>query len=277
MIDSITDSATLHNGVEIPWLGFGTFQLTGATAERAVTWALDVGYRSVDTAAVYHNEVEVGAAIRNSGVAREEIFLTTKVWNTDQGYDATMSAFEASLERLGTDYADLYLVHWPVEGMFGETWRALEELHSTGRARAIGVSNFLVHHLEELLKGAHVVPMVNQVEFHPRLQQPKLQAFCRDHGIRLEAWRPIMKGGVLDIPELVEIGQGVGKSAVQVTLRWMIQKGVVAIPRSSQREHVEANADIFDFELTPEQMGLIDDLDRDMRTGEDPDNFDFGS
>jgi len=277
MIDSITDSATLHNGVEIPWLGFGTFQLTGATAERAVTWALDVGYRSVDTAAVYHNEVEVGAAIRNSGVAREEIFLTTKVWNTDQGYDATMSAFEASLERLGTDYVDLYLVHWPVEGMFGETWRALEELHSTGRARAIGVSNFLVHHLEELLKGAHVVPMVNQVEFHPRLQQPKLQAFCRDHGIRLEAWRPIMKGGVLDIPELVEIGQGVGKSAVQVTLRWMIQKGVVAIPRSSQREHVEANADIFDFELTPEQMGLIDDLDRDMRTGEDPDNFDFGS
>ena len=277
MIDSIQDTTTLRQGVEMPWLGFGTFELTGATAEEAVGWALDLGYRSIDTAAVYGNEEEVGAAIRSSGVGREEIFLTTKVWNTDQGYDATMSAFDASLERLRTDYVDLYLIHWPVEGMFGDTWRALEDLHDAGRARAIGVSNFLVHHLEQLIKHAHVVPTVNQVEFHPRLQQPALQAFCRDHGIRLEAWRPIMKGGVLEIPELVAIGEELGKSAVQVTLRWMIQNGVVAIPRSSQRKHVEANADIFDFELTPEQMETIDGLDRDMRTGEDPDNFDFGS
>jgi len=277
VIGSLTDTATLHNGPKMPWLGFGTFQLTGATAEEAVGWALDLGYRSIDTAAVYQNEVEVGAAIRGSGVDRQEIFLTTKVWNTDQGYDATMSAFDASLERLGTDYADLYLVHWPVEGMFKDTWRALEDLYDAGRVRAIGVSNFLTHHLRELLDGARVVPMINQVEFHPRLQQPDLQAFCEDHEIRLEAWRPIMKGGVLEIPELVELGEALGKSAVQVTLRWMVQKGVIAIPRSSQPKHVEANADIFDFELTPEQMEIVDDLDRDMRTGEDPDNFDFGS
>ena len=277
MIGSLTDTATLHNGPKMPWLGFGTFQLTGATAEEAVGWALDLGYRSIDTAAVYQNEVEVGAAIRGSGVDRQEIFLTSKVWNTDQGYDATMSAFDASLERLGTDYADLYLVHWPVEGMFKDTWRALEDLYDAGRVRAIGVSNFLTHHLRDLLDGARVVPMINQVEFHPRLQQPDLQAFCEDHEIRLEAWRPIMKGGVLEIPELVELGEALGKSAVQVTLRWMVQKGVIAIPRSSQPKHVEANADIFDFELTPEQMEIVDDLDRDMRTGEDPDNFDFGS
>lgn len=277
MVDSIRDATTLHNGVQMPWLGFGTFQLLGETAETSTGWALETGYRSIDTATAYNNEAAVGRAIRNSGVPRDEIFLTTKVWNTDQGYDATMTAFEASLERLGTDYVDLYLIHWPVEGMFRETWRALEDLYEAGRTRAIGVCNFLVHHLEELLESAGIVPMVNQVEFHPRLQQPDLQAFCEGHDIRVEAWRPIMQGGVLEIPVLEELGEALGKSAIQVTLRWILQKGVVAIPRSSRRDHIEANADIFDFELTAEEMEVIDSLDRGLRTGEDPDDFDFGA
>lgn len=276
MVDSISEKATLHNGVEMPWLGLGTFQLLGSTAKDAVRWALDVGYRSIDTAAAYHNEVEVGEGIRQSGVPREDIFLTTKVWNTDQGYESTLAAFDASLQRLDTDYVDLYLVHWPVEDKFDETWRALEDLYDAGRARSIGVSNFLIHHLEDLLEEARVTPMVNQVEFHPRLQQPDLQAYCAEHDIRLEAWRPIMKGGVLEIPELVELGERLGKSPIQVTLRWMIEKGIVVIPRSSKKEHIEQNRDLFDFELTPDDIAVIDGLDRDMRTGEDPDNFDFG-
>lgn len=277
MINSILDTTTLHNGVEMPWLGMGTFELLGETAERCVAWALEIGYRGIDTAAVYDNEVEVGKAIRGSAVPRSEVFLTTKVWNTDQGYDATMAAFDASLERLGTDYIDLYLVHWPVEGKFCETWQALEDLYDEGRARAIGVSNFLVHHLEDLLDEARITPMVNQVEFHPRLQQPNLQAFCIEHEIRLEAWRPIMQGGVLEIEELESLAAELDKSPIQIALRWMIQKGVVAIPRSSKRDHIEQNAAIFDFRLSPDEMALIDSLDRDLRTGEDPDNFDFGS
>lgn len=277
MINSIGDTVTLRNSVEMPWLGLGTFELLGETAERAVSWALDIGYRSIDTAAVYHNEAEVGRAILASAVPRREVFLTTKVWNTDQGYDSTLAAFDASLERLGTDYVDLYLVHWPVEGKFRETWRALEDLYDAGRTRAIGVSNFLVHHLEDLLEEAWVTPMVNQVEFHPRLQQPKLRAFCTEHAIRLQAWRPIMQGDVLEIPELISLARERGKSPIQITLRWMIQKGVVAIPRSSKRSHIEQNAAIFDFEIGPDEMALIDEADLGLRTGEDPDSFDFGS
>ena len=277
MVDSIEEKTTLHNGVEMPWLGLGTFELLGRTAEDAVRWALQLGYRSIDTAAVYHNEVEVGKAVRQSQVPRDKLFITTKVWNTDQGYDSTLSAFEASLERLDMDYVDLYLVHWPVEHKFAETWRALEDLYDAGHAHAIGVSNFLVHHLEDLLEEARVTPMVNQVEFHPRLQQPDLQAYCAEHDIRLEAWRPIMRGGVLEIKKLVDLADRLGKSPIQVTLRWMIEKGVIAIPRSSRKEHIEQNADIFDFELGADEIALIDGLDRGMRTGEDPDNFDFGS
>ncbi|MGD2164241.1 MAG: aldo/keto reductase [Anaerolineae bacterium] len=276
-MNSIGDTVTLRNSVEMPWLGLGTFELLGETAERAVSWALDIGYRSIDTAAVYHNEAEVGRAILASAVPRREVFLTTKVWNTDQGYDSTLAAFDASLERLGTDYVDLYLVHWPVEGKFRETWRALEDLYDAGRTRAIGVSNFLVHHLEDLLEEAWVTPMVNQVEFHPRLQQPKLRAFCTEHAIRLQAWRPIMQGDVLEIPELISLARERGKSPIQITLRWMIQKGVVAIPRSSKRSHIEQNAAIFDFEIGPDEMALIDEADLGLRTGEDPDSFDFGS
>lgn len=275
MADSIGETTTLHNGIEMPWLGLGTFELLGRTAEDAVRWALDIGYRSIDTAAVYHNEVEVGEGIRQSGVRREDLFLTTKVWNTDQGYDSTLAAFDASLQRLDTDYVDLYLIHWPVRGKFTETWRALKDLYDEGCVRAIGVSNFLIHHLEDLLQEARVTPMVNQVEFHPRLQQPDLQAYCAEHDIRLQAWRPIMQGGVLEIPELVDFGERLGKSPFQVTLRWIIEKGVIAIPRSSKKEHIKQNADIFDFELEPDDVAMIDSLDRHLRTGEDPDNFAF--
>ena len=266
----------LANGVGMPWLGLGVLHIAeGEAVENTVRWGLETGYRHIDTAAIYGNEVGVGRAIKQSGVPRAEIFVTTKVWNRDQGYDQTLAAFEASLERLGMDYVDLYLVHWPVEGKYVETWRALETIYDSGRARAIGVSNFLVHHLENLLAKARVGPMVDQVEFHPYLQQPDLQAFCQQHQIQLEAWRPIMKGQVNQVPELVELGQKYGKTPVQIALRWMIQRGVVAIPKSEQQARIQSNADIFDFDLTAEALAVIDGLDRHERLGANPDNFHF--
>jgi len=274
----IDDVTTLRNGVEMPWLGLGTFELEeGGEVERAVRWALDLGYRSIDTAAAYGNEEGVARGIRQSGLRREDIFITTKVWNTDQGYDTTLAAFDQSLRRLDMDYVDLYLVHWPVEGKTEQTWRALEDLLEGGRVRAIGVCNFLIHHLKDLMEIAQVVPALNQVEFHPRLQQPELHAFCEEHDIRLEAWRPIMRGRVGDIAELVELGDKHGKSAIQVTLRWMLQKGVVTIPRSSQRDHIAHNADLFDFKLGTADVAVIDSLDRNRRLGPHPDEFAAGS
>lgn len=276
IVTHITDAAILHNGVRMPWLGLGVLRTPeGETVENAVRWALEAGYRHVDTAAVYGNEAGVGRTVRQSNIPREEIFITSKVWNTDQGYNNTLAAFEASLERLGMDYVDLYLVHWPVKNSFKDTWRALETIYDSGRARAIGVSNFLVHHLESLLEEARTVPMVNQVEFHPYLQQPSLQVFCQEHHIQLEAWRPIMKGQVDRIPELQALAGKYGKNPVQITLRWMLQIGIVAIPKSSQHHRIQANADIFDFELEPEDIALINSLDRNERLGADPDNFQF--
>lgn len=260
----------------MPWLGLGVLHIAeGEAVENTVRWGLETGYRHIDTAAIYGNEVGVGRAIKQSDVPRADIFVTTKVWNRDQGYAQTLAAFEASLERLGMDYVDLYLVHWPVEGKYIETWRALETIYDSGRARAVGVSNFLVHHLENLLAEARIGPMVDQVEFHPYLQQPDLQAFCRQHQIQLEAWRPIMKGQVNQLPELVELGQKYGKTPVQITLRWMVQRGVVAIPKSEQQARIQSNADIFDFELAAEELAVIDGLDRRERLGADPDNFHF--
>ena len=269
-------TVTLSNGIEMPKLGLGVWRMSaGQEVLDAVKWALNAGYRSIDTAKIYENESSVGEAIAGSGQARESFFVTTKVWNADQGYDSTLRAFERSLHELNMKYVDLYLVHWPVKGKYKESWRALETLYDEGRVKAIGVSNFLVHHLEDVLDVAEHVPMVNQVEFHPRLQQPELQAFCKSHGIQLEAWSPIMKGRVIDIPELVSIGKEHGKNAVQVTLRWMYQKGIVAIPKSSKKDRIENNVDIFDFELTAEQVNRIDGLDQGVRVGPDPDNFDF--
>jgi diketogulonate reductase-like aldo/keto reductase len=275
-IKHINDTTTLHNGIQMPWLGLGVLHIPeGEAVENAVRWALESGYRHIDTAAVYGNEVGVGRAIKQSDVTREEIFVTTKVWNNDQGYDNTLIAFEASLKRLDMEYVDLYLVHWPVKDKFKNTWRALETIYDSGRAKAIGVSNFLVHHLENLLQGARIVPMVDQVEFHPYLQQPDLQMFCRKHQIQLEAWRPIMQGRVMQVAELVELGHKYGKTPVHITLRWMLQRGIVTIPKSVQQHRIQTNADIFDFDIEPEDLTLIDDLDRSERLGADPDNFHF--
>lgn len=275
-IKSINDTTVLNNEVEMPWLGFGVFQIPeGQEVEQSVSWALETGYRSIDTAAAYGNETGVGKAIRASGIPREEVFVTTKVWNSDQGYDSTLAAFNTSLEKLAMDYVDLYLIHWPVEGKYKETWRALEEIYQSGRARAIGVSNFLSHHLKDLMQDSDTVPTVNQVEFHPYLQQPDLQAFCRENRIQLEAWSPLIKGEVVDVPELVELGEKYGKSPAQITLRWMVQHRVVTIPKSVHKNRIQENADIFDFELEAEDMKVIDGLDRHHRTGPDPDDFDL--
>lgn len=273
---TIQDCATLHNGVKMPWLGLGVWQSQdGDEVVNAVRYALDAGYRSIDTAAIYKNERGVGRALRDSGVSRDNIFLTTKVWNSEQGYDNTLRAFDASLEKLGQEYVDLYLVHWPVQGSFKDTWKALEALYRDGRTRAIGVSNFLIHHLEELLADCEVKPMVNQIEFHPRLVQQPLLNFCKQHQIVPEAWAPIMKGKGGEIPEIKATAEKYGKSAAQILIRWDIQKGVITIPKSVHKDRIVANADIFDFELTAEDVALLDGLDKGERIGPDPDNFDF--
>lgn len=260
----------------MPQLGLGVWRMEdGREVTDAVKWAIEAGYRHIDTAKIYANEAGVGQAIRDSGVPRDQIFVTTKVWNSDQGYDSTIRAYAKSMDELGFEQADLYLVHWPVKGKYTESWRALETLYEEGRVRAIGVSNHLVHHLEDVLSIAKVTPMVNQVEFHPRLQQPALQAFCKTNGIHLEAWSPIMKGRVIDIPEIVDIGRRYGKNAVHVTLRWLIQKGIIAIPKSSKQTRIVNNVDIFDFALTADEMSVMDALDQHTRVGPDPDNFDF--
>jgi len=274
---SIQDCAVLHNGVKLPWLGFGVFRIPqDEDGVQMLQWAFDAGYRSVDTAMIYYNEETVGQAVKRSGILRQELFITTKVWNRDQGYESTLAAFDASLKRLQLDYLDLYLIHWPEKGKFHDTWRALEKLYRDGRVRAIGVCNFMVHHLEDLLQTAEIVPMVNQVEFHPRLQSPALVEYCKEKNIQLEAWAPLMKGQVMDIPELQQIGRKYGKAPTQVALNWMIARNVVTIPKSSKRERIFANADIFDFELTVDELALIDGLDQNLRIGEDPDDYDFG-
>lgn len=274
--DISTTVTMLSNGVAIPLVGLGVFKLEeGEEVANSVTWALEAGYRSIDTAKVYGNERGVGKAIKESEVPRDQIFLTTKVWNSDQGYDETLRAFDKSLALLEEEYIDLYLVHWPVKGKYVDTWKALEKLYKEGRVRSVGVSNFLQHHLEDVLEASSLVPMVNQVEFHPRLQQPGLQAFCKRHNVQLEAWSPIMKGRVIDIPTLNEIGGRYGKNPVQVTLRWLLQKEIVSIPKSARKERIVSNIDIFDFALTDEDIQRIDKLDTGERIGPDPDNFDF--
>ncbi|MBM7702761.1 aldo/keto reductase [Metabacillus iocasae] len=276
MVKSLTDCTTLHNGVEMPWFGLGVFKVEeGQEVVDSVKAAIKAGYRSIDTAAIYGNEEGVGQAIKESGVAREDLFITTKVWNADQGYESTLQAFETSLQKLGLEYLDLYLVHWPVKGKYKETWKALEKLYKDGRVRAIGVSNFQVHHLEDVLEDAEVKPMVNQVEYHPRLTQTELQVFCKEQGIQLEAWSPLMQGELLDNATLQEIGEKYNKSVAQVILRWDLQNEVVTIPKSIKEHRIVENATIFDFELAQEDMDKINALNEDRRVGPDPDNFDF--
>lgn len=269
---NMNSATTLHNGVKMPWLGFGTFKITEeGQVEKAVLEALKVGYRHIDTAAIYGNEEGVGKAIKESGVKREEIFLTSKVWNGDQGYDSTLKAFEASLKRLGTDYLDLYLIHWP-KPLNKETWRALEKLYKEKRVRAIGVSNFKVHHLEELLESCEIVPMVNQVEYHPQFPQTEVLEFCKKHNIQLEAWGPLMQGKIFGIPLMKELSEKYNKTISQIALRWDIQTGVVTIPKSVTPERIKENADIFDFEISQEDMERISELNTGERIGRDPDD-----
>jgi len=276
IIMDISSRVKLNNGVEMPWLGLGVFRSEeGEEVENAVKTALQYGYRSIDTAAIYQNERGVGKAIKESGLKREDIFLTTKVWNTEQGYKTTLAAFDRSLEKLQTGYLDLYLIHWPKGKRSVDTWKALEELYEKGKIRAIGVSNFLVHHLEEFITQCRILPAVNQVEFHPELIQPELLKYCQKKGIQLEAWSPIMKGRVNEIREIQEISDKYGKTPVQVVLRWDIQKGVVTIPKSVRQERIISNAQIFDFELSDEDMTKIDSLDKNKRIGFHPDQIPF--
>jgi len=275
-ITDLQGTVTLSNQVEMPYFGLGVYQSEeGEEVMNAVKWAIEAGYRHVDTAALYRNEKGVGQAIRESGIDRKEIFVTSKVWNSDQGYDQTLKAFDTSLNKLGFDYLDLYLVHWPVSGKYKDTWKAIEKLYKDGKVRAIGVSNFMQHHLEDLMQDAEIMPMVNQVEFHPRLVQQELVDFCLKNNIRHEAWSPLMQGKVLDLPEIKAIAEKYGKSTAQVILRWDLQKGVITIPKSVHKERIISNADIFDFSLTEEEMKTLDSLDKGERNGPDPNNFDF--
>ncbi len=287
MAKHLQETTTLYNGVKMPWLGLGVFKVAeGPELENAVKAAIRHGYRSIDTAAIYENEEGVGrgivAGLKEAGLAREDLFVTSKVWNADLGYESALAAYETSLNKLGLDYLDLYLIHWPVEGKFKEAWRALETLYKAGRVKAIGVSNFHIHHLEELLKqmmaqlkDAEIKPMVNQVEFHPRLSQQELRAYCREQGIQFEAWSPLMQGQLLDNPVLKGIAEKYQKSIAQIILRWDLQHGVVTIPKSTKEQRIVENASVFDFELTKEEMELIDGLNENHRVGPDPDNFDF--
>ncbi|MEK3877571.1 aldo/keto reductase [Paenibacillus sp. FSL M7-0420] len=274
MMMNLKSTTKLANGVEMPWFGLGVFKVQeGQEVIDSVKAAIKAGYRSIDTASVYGNEEGVGQAIRESGVAREELFITTKVWNTEQGYDSTLAAFDQSLSKLGLDYADLYLVHWPIRAKYKDTWRALEKLYADGKVRAIGVSNFQIDHLEDLLADATVKPMVNQVELHPLLNQQELREYCKAQGIQIEAWAPLAQGHLLDNEVLADIAARHHKTLPQVILRWDLQNGIVTIPKSVKAERIIANADIFDFELSEEEISRINGLNRDQRFGSHPDRF----
>jgi diketogulonate reductase-like aldo/keto reductase len=275
-ITDINGTVQLANGVQMPYFGLGVFKTKdGQEVIDSVTYALDAGYRHIDTAAIYDNEEGVGIAIEKNATDRKDIFLTTKVWNADQGYDSTLKAFDTSLAKLKTDYLDLYLIHWPVKGKYKETWRALETLYADGRVKAIGVSNFLQHHLEDLFQTAKVIPMVDQLEFHPYLVQQPLLDFCEQQQVQYEAWSPLMQGKAFEVPLLKELAAKYQVSVAQLVLRWDLQKGVVTIPKSIRNERVISNADIFHFNISEEDVQKIAALDWEERVGPDPDNFDF--
>ncbi|MER5897647.1 aldo/keto reductase [Streptomyces sp. NPDC001876] len=272
---STVPTVTLNNGIAIPQLGFGVFQVPDDETTAAVSAALDAGYRSIDTAAVYGNEAGVGRALADSGIPREELFVTTKLWNADQGYDSALAAFDASLAELGLDYVDLYLIHWPTPArdLYPDSWRALEKLLADGRIRAAGVSNFQPAHLRRLIDAGSLVPAVNQIELHPGLQQEELRTLHAEHGIATEAWSPLAQGALLDDSALVAIAERHGKSPAQVVLRWHLQLGNVVIPKSVTPARIRENIDVFDFTLSSADMEAIAGLDRGMRTGPDPDTL----
>jgi diketogulonate reductase-like aldo/keto reductase len=265
---------TLNNGLKIPQLGLGVWQATDDEAEFAVSEALSSGYRLIDTAAMYQTESGVGRAIQESGVNRSDLFVTTKLWNSNQGYDTALKAFDESISKLGLDYIDLYLIHWPVpvQDKYVDTWRAFEQLYDQGVIKAIGVSNFMPEHLDKLLAQSEVVPAVNQIEVHPDFQQRETRDYCRTKGIAIESWSPIGGSGgtLLDNPDLGEIAKKYGKSPAQIAIRWHIQSGLIVIPKSVHAERIKENIDVFDFELDDTDMQLIDTLDGPNRHGPDP-------
>jgi len=265
----------LNNGVEIPQLGFGVFQVPDDETTAAVTAALAAGYRSIDTAAIYGNEAGVGRALAASGIPRDELFITTKLWNSDQGFASTIAAYEASLAALGLDYVDLYLIHWPAPAndTYVESWRAMEQLLADGRVRAIGVSNFAPEHLERLAQTARIVPAVNQVELHPRLSQAEVRAANKARGIVTEAWSPLAQGGLLADAVIADVAARAGRSPAQVILRWHLQQGRIAIPKSVTPSRIIENLAVFDFDLSPADLLLIDGLNTDSRIGPDPVEF----
>ncbi|MFR1709470.1 MAG: aldo/keto reductase [Clostridium sp.] len=281
MIDNKNSTVTLNNGIEMPRLGLGVFRVENSPELiNAVKVAIENGYRSIDGAAIYGNEEAMGEGIRQgikeAGISREDLFITSKVWNADLGYESTIAAYEASLERLGLDYLDLYLIHWPVEGKYKEAWRALEHLYKEGRVKAIGVSNFQVHHLQDLLSDAEIKPVINQIELHPYLSQQKVREFCKENDIQVEAWSPLMAGnGLLENETLKEIAKKYNKTAAQVVLRWDLQSQVVTIPKSTNEKRLIENIDVFDFNLSDDDIAKIDSLNKDLRVGPDPDNFNF--
>ncbi|GAA3008106.1 aldo/keto reductase [Streptomyces fulvorobeus] len=273
-------SLTLNNGVDMPQLGFGVWQVPDSDAEKAVATAIESGYRSIDTAAIYGNEAGTGKAVAASGVPRDELFITTKLWNSEQGYDKTLRAFDESLDKLGLDHVDLYLIHWPLpaKDTYVDTYKALEKIYADGRARAIGVSNFLPAHLERLIAETSVVPAVNQIELHPQLQQAELRALHAQHGIVTEAWSPLGQGkGLLEIPTVVAIARKHDRTPAQVVLRWHIQTGNVAIPKSVTPSRIVENLDVFGFELDPDDLAALGVLDEGKRLGADPAEFHYGA
>jgi 2,5-diketo-D-gluconate reductase A len=271
--ESSVPLVTLNDGNTIPQLGFGVFKVDPDKTSRIVRDAFEVGYRHIDTAKIYGNEEGVGHAIKSSGIDRDELFITTKLWNADQGYESGLEAFEKSLGRLQLDYVDLYLIHWPAPANdnYVDAWKALEKIRESGRAKSIGVSNFTVEHLRRLLGETDVVPAVNQIELHPEFQQREITAFGREHGIATEAWSPLAQGALLKEPNVQEIAEAHGKSLAQVILRWHIQQGNIIFPKSNNRERIEENFNIFDFELSADEQASITALEKDGRVGGHPD------
>jgi methylglyoxal/glyoxal reductase len=263
----------LYNGIEMPILGLGTWALRGQECIQGVTWAIEMGYRLIDTAALYGNEREIGEAIEDSKISREDLFITSKVWNSDQGYDNTFKAFDKSLKKLKLSYLDLYLIHWPISGLRNDTWKALEKIYESGQARAIGVSNFTIKHIDELLSKTSITPMINQVEFSPFLYQKRLLEYCNSKNIQLEAYSPLTRGRKFNDSTLKSISLKYNKSVPQILIRWGLQHKIVEIPKSGNKQHLKDNADVFDFRINTSDMDQIDSLNDDLRIVDDPNQY----